>query len=68
MYTHDWWVEAGVAGFVFSYCQVYKYRRFRTVRQNTSGWRGVAGGGKELGRRSGVYVCVSSSSGRRKVL
>lgn len=22
---------------VFSYCQVYKYRRFRTVRQNTSG-------------------------------
>lgn len=31
------------AAVVFSYCQVYKYRRFRTVRQNTS--RAPEGGG-----------------------
>ncbi|CAI6344022.1 unnamed protein product [Macrosiphum euphorbiae] len=54
MYTHDRRVEAGAAWLVFSYCQVYKYRRFRTVRQNTSGWRGVAGSGNGLGWRSGV--------------
>lgn len=51
-------MEAGAAWFVFSYCQVYKYRRFRTVRQNTSGWRVVAGGGKGLGRLPGVCVCA----------
>lgn len=48
-------MEDGVAWFVLLYFQVYKYRRFRTVRQNTSSWLDIA---EERVRSAVGFMCV----------
>lgn len=44
-----------MAWFVLLYCQVYKYRRFRTVRQNTSSRLDIA---EERVRSAVGCMCV----------